>query len=167
MAAHNGNASLFERYLAAMHKARSPEQFYILASSMAAFRDPQLVQRWLQMSVSEETRNQDAAGRIADVLSRYEVHQIAWQWVKEHWPEVEKKITMSSGAGIVGATRNFCDAESRDDVQKFFTEHKVASSERALRQVEENVNACISYRDHQQKNLTSWLGQHGGPVAAK
>jgi len=166
VAAHSGNADLFERYLAAMHKARSPEQFYAIASGMPNFRDPQLVRRWLQMAVSEETRNQDAAGRIADVLSRYEVHQIAWQWVKEHWPEVEKKITMSSGGGIVGATRTFCDAESRDDVQKFFTEHKVPSSERALRQAAESVNACISYRDHQQKNLTSWLGQHGGSTAA-
>lgn len=166
VAAHNGNTGLFEHYLAAMHKARSPEQFYAIASSMTSFREPQLVRCWLQMTVSEETRNQDAAGRIADMLSQYEVHQIAWEWVKEHWPEVEKKITMSSGGGIVGATRTFCDAESRDDVQKFFTEHKVPSAERALRQVAESVNACISYRAHQQKNLISWLGQHGSSTAA-
>jgi aminopeptidase N len=161
-AAHYGSAELFDHYLAAMHKARSPEQFYNIATSMSGFREPQLVQRWLQITVSPETRNQDTAGFIAGVLARREMQGVAWQWVKEHWPEVEKKITMSSGGTIVGATRNFCDAESRDDVQKFFSEHKVASSERVLRVVAESINACISYRDHQQNNLASWLGQHGG-----
>jgi aminopeptidase N/puromycin-sensitive aminopeptidase len=99
------------------------------------------------------------------MLARYEVHEIVWPWVKEHWPEVEKKTTMSSGGAIVAATRTFCDAESRDDVQRFFNEHKVPSSERALRVVVESVNACISYREHQQKNMTSWLGRHGGSAA--
>jgi hypothetical protein len=32
--------------------------------------------------------------------------------------------------------------------------------------VVESVNACINYREHQQKNLTSWLGQHAGTTAA-
>jgi aminopeptidase N len=164
--ARNGNAALFERYLAAMHKARLPEQIGNIAFGLANFRDPQLVRRWLQMAVSDETRNQDAAGRIADMLARYQVHEIVWPWVKEHWPEVEKKTTMSNGGGIVAATRTFCDAESRDDVQRFFNEHKVPSAERALRVVVESVNACINYREHQQKNLTSWLGQHGGSTAA-
>jgi aminopeptidase N/puromycin-sensitive aminopeptidase len=164
--AHRGDAALFDHYLAAMRQARSPEQFYTMVSAMSGFRDPQLVQRWLQISVSDATRNQDAAVQIATVLRRYEVSQIAWQWIKDHWPEVEKKTTMSSGASIVAATAGFCDAQSRDDVQQFFQEHKVPSTERVLRQVAENVNACISFREHQQKNLTSWLGQHGGSIAA-
>jgi aminopeptidase N/puromycin-sensitive aminopeptidase len=165
-AAHWGDAGLFDRYLAAMREARSPEQFYAMTAAMAGFRDPQLVQRWLQISVSDATRNQDTGILIAMVLRRHEVSQIAWQWVKEHWPEVEKKTTTASGANIVAATSGFCDPESRDDVQHFFQEHKVPSSERALRQVVENVNACISFRSHQQKNLASWLGQHSGSTAA-
>jgi puromycin-sensitive aminopeptidase len=165
-AAHWGDAALFDRYLAAMREAKSPERFYTIVEAMSGFRDPQLVQRWLQISVSDATRNQDAAGQIAAELSRYDVQQIAWQWVKEHWPEVEKKTTMSSGASIVGATGSFCDAVSRDDAQQFFQQHKVSSSERALRLAMENVNACISFRDHQQKNLTAWLGQHAGSTAA-
>jgi aminopeptidase N/puromycin-sensitive aminopeptidase len=165
-AAHWGDAALFDRYLAAMRKAQSPEQFYALTSAMPGFRDPQLVQRWLEISVSDTTRNQDAALQIAEVLSRYELRQTVWPWVKAHWPEIEKKTTMSSGASIVGATASFCEAESRDEVQQFFQEHKVPSADRVLRRVIENVNSCISFRDHQQKNLTSWLTQHASSTAA-
>lgn len=164
--AHWGDAALFDRYLAALRQARAPEQFYNLATAISGFRDPQLVQRWLQIGISDATRSQDATLLIAGVLGRYEVRQIAWQWVKDHWPEIEKKATASGGTNIISATANFCDAELRDDVQQFFQAHKVPSGERALRQALENMNACISFREHQQKNLASWLGQHGTSTAA-
>ncbi len=166
IAARNGNADLFDRYLAAMRKAHSPEQIGNLAFGLTNFQDPQLVRRWLQVVVSDEISNQDTAARIGEMLTRYSVRETVWPWVKEHWPEVEKKTTTLGGGLIVSSTRSFCDADSRDDVQRFFTEHKIPSAERALRQVVESVNACISYREHQQKNLTSWLGQHGGSTTA-
>ena len=59
----------------------------------------------------------------------------------------------------MGATRHFCDAESRDDVQRFFTEHKVVSAERALGQSVERINLCIAYKNRQQKNFSAWLGK--------
>lgn len=165
-AAHWGDAGLFDRYMAALQQAHSPEQFYNVASAMSGFRDPQLVQRWLQVSLSDATRSQDALFLVAGVLSRYELRQIVWPWVKEHWSEMEKKATASGGTSIIGATGSFCDAELRDDVQQFFQVHKVPSGETVLRQAIEKMNACISFRERQEKNLTSWLGQHGGSTAA-
>ena len=91
---------------------------------------------------------------------------IAWPWIKAHWPDVEKKITMSSGGEIIAATRSSCDAATRDDVQQFFTEHQVPSAERTLRQAVERINSCISYRDRQQGNLAAWLDQHPGSGTA-
>src|SRR6266700_3174837 len=160
VAAYNGNAALFDKYLAALHQMKSPEQYYNVADTIPNFRVPELVQRWLEVAVSAETRNQDAPHMIANIMSRRDNQTVAWTWVKAHWPEVEKKITMSSGLDIIGATRNFCDAESRDDVQKFFAEHRVPSAERALKLATERINSCIHYRDHQQSNMAVWLGQH-------
>jgi hypothetical protein len=79
---------------------------------------------------------------------------------------VEKKITMSSGGEIVASAGRFCDAEHREDVQRFFSEHKVPSSDRILKQVSERINSCISYRDRQQSNLAAWLGQHASGAVA-
>jgi aminopeptidase N len=160
IAARYGDSALLDAYLSAMRRVRSPEEFYNIGYAIGEFRDPPLVERVLKLSVSPDMRNQDAPHLISLVLSNPEVQSTAWPWVKTHWAEVEKKITMSSGAEIIVATHNFCDAESRDDVQRFFTEHKVPSAERALRQSLERINACISYRQHQQSNLAGWLGQH-------
>jgi aminopeptidase N/puromycin-sensitive aminopeptidase len=141
---------------------KSPEQYYNVGFALTDFRGQKSVERVLQLAVSPQVRNQDAPHLIAGVLGNPENQNAAWSWIKAHWADVEKKITMSSGGEIVAATRSFCDTAMRDDVQQFFTEHKVPSAERTLKQAAEVVNACISYRSHQQGNLAAWLGQHGG-----
>ena len=166
VAAQHGDAALFDEYLAAWKDMKSPEQFYNIGNALSEFRDPQLAQRLLEIAVSPEARNQDAAHAISLVLENPADQAAAWEWVKAHWQEVENKTTMSSGEEIVAATRKFCDAASRDDVRKFFTEHKVASAERGLRRSVEEIDACINYRSRQQGNLAAWLEQHADGTVA-
>jgi len=166
VAAQYGDSALFDEYLAAWPSMKSPEQFYNVGDALTDFRNPQLSERLLQIAVSPDVRNQDAAHAISRVLENPADQAAAWEWVKAHWQEVEKKTTMSSGEEIVAATRKFCDAASRDDVRKFFSEHKVASAERGLLRSVEEIDACINYRARQQGNLAAWLEQRSsGPVA--
>jgi len=165
-AARGGDAALLDEYLTGMQRMKSPEQYYNVGQSLPEFRGQQLVERVLQLAVSAEIRNQDAPHLIAAVLSNPHNRDIAWQWIKSHWAEVESKITMSSGGDIVGSTQSFCDARHRDEVQQFFAEHKVPSAERLLKQSSEHINSCISLREHQQGNLAAWLGKQSGAAVA-
>lgn len=167
VAAVGGDTALLEEYLAAMPRMKSPEQYYNMGRALAEFRGEPLVDRVLQLAVSDQVRSQDAPHMIARELENSKNQNASWAWVKAHWPEVEKKITMSSGAEIVSATRTFCDPGQRDDVQQFFTQHKVPSAERTLKQAGERVNACINYRNQQQGNLAAWLGQRGTAVGGQ
>jgi len=162
VAARFGNEELFQQYVSAMGRMRSPEQFYNVGGALAEFRDPKIVEKVMELAVSDEVRNQDAAGLIARVLINSDNQKTAWGWLKTHWPAVEKKITMSSGPEIVAATRKFCSAEINDDVQQFFTEHKVPSAERALKQSREDVEGCVKRRPRLQTELAQWLQQHSG-----
>ncbi|HEY6349875.1 MAG TPA: M1 family metallopeptidase [Candidatus Angelobacter sp.] len=158
VAASAGDNVLLDEYLNSMRHMTAPEQYYNVGQSLSEFHGAQLVERVLQLAVSEESRNQDAPHLISEVLSNPANQVAAWQWIKSHWTEVEKKITMSSGGEIIHASSSFCDAAHRDDVQHFFTEHKVSSAERGLKQATERINSCIHYRDHQQADLATWLG---------
>ena len=162
VAARYGNEALFEQYVTAMRHMNSPEQYYNVGGALAEFRDPKIVERVLELGVSDEVRNQDSARLISAVLSNVDNQKIAWDWVKTHWPAVEKKNTMSSGPEIVSATRKFCSAEMRDDVQSFFSEHKVPAAERALKQSGEDINSCIKRRPRLLAELAEWLQQHAG-----
>jgi aminopeptidase N len=162
VAARSGNEELFQQYVNAMGHMRSPEQFYNVGGALAEFRNPKIVEKVMELAVSDEVRNQDAAGLIARVLVNSDNQKTAWDWVKAHWPAVEKKITMSSGPEIVGSTRRFCSAEMNDDVQQFFSEHKVPSAERALKQSREDIEGCVKRRPRLQTELEQWLQQHAG-----
>ena len=166
VAARYGNEELFEQYVNGMRHMSSPEQYYNVGGALAGFRDPKMVERVLEIGVSDEIRNQDSAHLISAVLSNSDNQKIAWEWVKAHWPAVEKKNTMSSGPEIVNATRKFCSAEMRDDVQSFFSEHKVPAAERALKQSGEDINSCMRKRPRLQAELAEWLQQHGGSSRA-
>jgi aminopeptidase N len=166
VAARFGNEELFQQYVSAMGRMRAPEQFYNVGESLAEFRDPKVVEKVLELAVSDEVRNQDAAGLVSRVLSNSGSQKTAWEWVKAHWPAVEKKITMSSGPEIVNATRKFCSAEMGGDVQNFFSEHKVPSAERALKQSHEDIEGCVKRRPRLQTELAQWLQQHSGGARA-
>ena len=166
VAARFGNAALFEQYHSALAQMKSPEQFYNVAGASIEFRDPAAVQQVLELSVSDKVRNQDAPHLIAGLLSNADDQKMAWEWVKAHWPAVEKKTTMSTGAEIVFATRNFCSTEMRDDVQSFFGEHKVAAAERALKQSYEDNTTCAKSRLRLKSELGTWLQQHGTDKAS-
>jgi aminopeptidase N len=158
LAARFGDEALFRQYAAALEKLQSsPEQYYNVAGAFTEFRDPKVLDEVLELSVSEQVRSQDSAHLIASALANAANQKAAWEWVKEHWPAVEKKTTMSSGPEIVNATRNFCSTEMRDDVQGFFTAHKVPSAERTLKQSFEDATTCVKTRSRLQSELTAWL----------
>jgi aminopeptidase N len=131
-----------------------------VARALADFRDPRIVEKVLAMTVSDEVRTQDAARLMGAVLGNTDNQKVAWAWIKANWPAVEKKTTMSSGGAIVGATGSFCSAEMRDDAQSFFTQHKLASTERGVKQVYEAADSCIKKRPRLQGELAQWLKQH-------
>lgn len=165
VAANAGDKALLNEYLQAMQHMTAPEQYSNVTQSIAAFQGPELVERVLQEAISPDMHNQEALQLIVAEFGNPRNQDYAWPWIKSHWGDVEKKITSLSGNGIVFSTGSFCDAANRDDVQRFFSEHRVPSSERALKLSAERINSCISYRERQQENLAVWLGQHGGGAA--
>jgi aminopeptidase N len=159
VAARYGNEALFEQYINGLERVQSPEQYYNVGSALAQFRDAKIVDQVLALGVSDKIRNQDAAHLIASVLSNPVDQDVAWEWVKTHWPAVENKTTMSSGPEIINATRSFCTTEMRDDVQNFFAEHKIPAAERVLKQSYEDISTCAKTREHLQTELAAWLQQ--------
>ncbi|HET7872847.1 MAG TPA: ERAP1-like C-terminal domain-containing protein, partial [Terriglobales bacterium] len=162
-AALTNDVVLFEQYLEAMTAPQStPEELDDISYALSRFSDVRLMERWLSKLVGPESRNQDSAFRVAQVIGNPALSKPAWEWTKQHWPEVESKFTPSSGGAIVFAARSFCDASGRADVQEFFSVHKVASTERTLRQTLEHIDGCIDFRTKQQASLATWLEQHAG-----
>ncbi len=86
------------------------------------------MQRALDYAVSGKVRNQDAAFQLARPLQSDQTRDQTWQYIQNNWDKVQAQLTTNTGGRLVGATGSFCSEASRDDVQKFFSSHKVAAS---------------------------------------
>jgi aminopeptidase N len=161
LAAINGDSALYDKYLAAMKDAKSPEEYYRFFYGLADFRRPELVERNLEYALSPEVRNQDATGFLGSMLGSGDpqVRAQAWAFIKSHWAELEKRMASYTRGEIFASTSSMCEARDREDVQAFFAQHRIPSAERSERQAVEWMNNCIDVRARESSRLASWLKQ--------
>jgi len=161
VAAVDGDSAYFDKVMAALKAAKSPEEYYAYFFTLPQFEDPKLLQRTLDFAISPDVRSQDALQLVTNVLDNPEGEKLAWDFVRQHWSEIEKAGGPFASAQIVGSTSGFCDAAMRDQVTEFFNAHKNPAGERTYRQSIERINNCIDLKSQQEQQLASWLGQHG------
>jgi aminopeptidase N len=166
LAAQNGDSAFYDKLMAGMKSAKTPEQFYLYFYTLASFGDAQLLQRTLNYAISPQVRSQDSLSLIGSVMANPEGEKLAWNFVRSQWSDVEKAGGPFASAQVVTSAGSFCDVGLRDEVKDFFSAHKVAAAERSFGQSMERINNCVDLKSQQSTPLASWLGSHGGGAAA-
>jgi aminopeptidase N len=166
-AALNGDSAYYDRVLNAAKSAKSPEEYYMYLFTLADFTDPALLQRTLDFATSSDVRSQDALQVIGSVMHNSAGEKLAWEFVLSHWDSVQKVGGPFASAEVVQSTSSFCDAGMRDQVETFFTAHKVEAAERTYRQSIERINNCIALKSQQEPLLASWLGKQGSSAGGQ
>ncbi len=161
LAALNGGPDFYDKVMAATKSAKSPEDYYMYFFTLPRFGDAKLLEKTLNYAISPDVRSQDALQLVSSVLRNPAGEKLAWDFIQQHWPELEKAGGPFASAQIVGATSAFCDAGMRDQVTVFFNAHKIAAAERTYKQSIERINNCVDLKSQQAPQLASWLGQHG------
>jgi aminopeptidase N/puromycin-sensitive aminopeptidase len=163
LAAQNGDAALYDDLMNRLQqKGGSLEEYYLYFQAISQFRDPKLLQRTLDFAVSPSVRTQDSLGLISSVMQNPAGTRVAWDFVRGHWTDIEKIGGGFTSGEVVGATSVICDAGMRDEVQDFFSTHKVPTAERTLKQSLERMNYCVDLKSRQVPQLSSWLEHQGG-----
>ncbi len=157
IAAEHGDAKLYDALQKVYETSTDPVQQTTALHLLAQFANPELVRRSLEYATSGKVRNQDAAIQLSVSLGMPASRDQAWSYIKSNWDKVQAQLTTEMGGYLVSATGSFCSAEMRDDVQSFFSTHKVAASDRALKQAVVRINGCIEFRHLQEPNLKKWL----------
>jgi aminopeptidase N/puromycin-sensitive aminopeptidase len=158
VAARRGDRALYEALVAAAARANAPEERYRYLYALTVFEDPALLQRALEYSLSPDLRRQDAHIYLARFLSNPAVNARAWDFVKQHWTELQPKLTAFNGeVRVANALGSFCTPQARDDVKAFFAKHKLTGAARTVDQTIERMNNCIALREKQAPILSAWL----------
>jgi aminopeptidase N len=163
LAAMNGDEALYDRIMAKLKsKDTTQEEYYLYFGALARFRDPKLLERTLDLAASPAVRSQDSLGLISAVMENPAGTDLAWNFVRSHWSDIEKVGGGFTSSEVVSATGVFCDARLRNEAEDFFATHKVPTAERTLKQSVERMNYCLDLKSQQSPQLSSWLEQHGG-----
>jgi aminopeptidase N/puromycin-sensitive aminopeptidase len=167
LAALNGDRAFYDKLLATLKNAKSPEEYYMALFALPRFGNLKLLQRTLDYAISPDVRSQDALRLISDVMRNPAGEKLAWDFVLAHWDAVQKAGGPFASAEIVYATSSFCDANMRDQVANFFAAHKIEGAQRTYRQSIERINNCVDLKSQQEPQLASWLGEHGSSAGGQ
>jgi len=162
-----GDQSFYNKLMSALKTPKSPEEYYMTLFTLPRFDDPQLLQRTLDYAISPDVRSQDALGLIARVMDNPAGQKLAWDFVRQHWPAIEKSGGPFASAEVIGATDSFCDATMRDEVAEFYSAHKIEAAERTYRQSIERINNCVDLKSQQEPQLASWLEHRGSSAGGQ
>jgi aminopeptidase N/puromycin-sensitive aminopeptidase len=160
LAAREGDSALYDRMKEKQKEVKTPEDFYVYLRALNSFIDPKLIELNLNRALSSEVRSQDAVGVISSIMDLPAGGALAWDFTKRHWNEISKISGGFAGASLVNAASTFCSAEQSEQVEEFFTAHKVPSAERGLQQSLESIHNCTDLKSQQEPRLAQWLSDH-------
>ena len=162
IAARNGNAALFDKLQHIYETSTNPEFQIGALRLLAGFEDPALEERALEFAVSGKVKNQDAAIQLANALRIPAERKLAWNFIQTHWPQIKTLLTPEMGQILVSSAGSFCSADARQEVESFYSTHKVEAASLSLKHAIEGIDGCIELRQAQQANLKSWLQEQAG-----
>ena len=156
----SGDEAMYDKLQRVAQNATDPDLKEAALHVLTRFENPLLVMRTLLYAVSDNVRSQDSWALIALLLERRETQDLAWEFVQQHWSEIQRKATINSGTRIVEAAGTFCTVEKRDSVAEFFAAHPAEGSARALAKSLDSINDCVHLREAQEPELRRWLDAH-------
>ncbi len=165
IAALQGNADLYDKYMARMKTAKTPEEYYNYFGALGQFPSAELAKRTFEFALGPDVKNQDLY-ILEGPLVNVNTQAAAWELFKGNFKAIMGKADASLGESMAGVAGVFCDGKLRDDAQEFFASQNIPGTERELQNAKDRVNACIEFRSLQQTNLSEYLKKAAAKGAA-
>jgi alanyl aminopeptidase len=159
LAAIEGDAALFDRYLARAAESQDRRERGDLLGALGHFRDPELVDRALALLLTDRFDLRESAAMLSEMSGDRRNRERAFAWVQEHWDEFAPRIPEQWRAGVSGYAARLCDAESRARAAEFFGPRlaNVAQGPIRLEQTLGAIDLCIARKAAQQDAVTEFL----------
>ncbi len=159
VAAHFGDAELFDKYMAAARAAKERRDRLRLLRALGDFRDPALVRRALDLYLDGEFDPREADTPFLTAAEAINSPDLAWSFFKEHYDTILARVPREIVGTAPSVGGGFCDAAHRKDLADFFQDRvgKLPGGPRTLAQTLETIDLCIALRDTQEGSVREFL----------
>jgi puromycin-sensitive aminopeptidase len=159
MAARGGDAARFEQ-LRGLFRAETDPAFrrrWLLA--LAAFEDPALVARAVDLAFGDEVPLQDSASFVAGLLANRAAREPFWERLRRDWDRLHGRV---KGAPmllrrVVEAMGSLVERRHLQEAEAFLAAHPMEEAKQATAQTLERLRQDVELRERTQAGIGRWL----------
>jgi len=158
-----GGTEAFEAVLGMYLAAELNEEKVRCLRALGYARQPSLLQRTLELSLSAAVRAQDSIFPIAEVARNPRGRDMAWRFVTDNWAEFERRY---GGGGfllarlIAVATEQFASEQKAAEVEAFFGSHPAPAARRTILQSVERIRSNAAWIEREGRSIGEWLRRY-------
>ncbi len=153
-----GGPAEFDSFLARIDEAGTPQEQDRYRYALAGFRDPVLMRRTLELADSDAIRSQDAPFVLARTLRNRDLGKMAWQFVRDRWPELIARFAPSNVIFLVYGISSLTGPDEVADIQDFYLENDIPQNRQTLIQVLEQQRLLGELRNRAGPELRARFG---------
>jgi puromycin-sensitive aminopeptidase len=142
--AHTGNAADYEKFYNKYKSAKTPQEETRYLFALGAFRQPELIDRTLKMTVSGEVRTQNSPYLMRGILFNKDARDNAWAFMKSQWEEMLRQYPDNSIPRMCEGIIGLVSAELETDVKQFFAQHPVKQGAKQIEQHLERLRIAVA-----------------------
>jgi puromycin-sensitive aminopeptidase len=156
--ATDGDAQDFDRFWAMLKDGRTPQEQLRYLYALPRFREPELFDRVLTASLTDDVRPQDAPFLLATATTNRDLGERAWRFVADHWDEEMERFAASNIIQLVQGVRWLTLPEEQADVSAFFRAHAIPQAGLMLDQTLERQRIGAALRQRATPDLEAAFG---------
>ena len=142
--AHTGNSAEYEKFYGKFKSAKTPQEETRYLFALAAFRQGELIDRSLKMTVSGEVRTQNSPYLMRSILLNKDARERAWSFMKTHWEEMTRQYPDNAIPRMCEGIIGLVSPELERDVRQFFAEHPVKQGAKQMEQHLERLHIAVT-----------------------
>ncbi len=159
LAALRGDEALFETYRRRFEAATIPADRGRFLRALGGFRDPKVVQHALKYTLEGPLRVTEINSIPFGIGSDLRYQDVPFHWMVENFDRLKKRMPDYAVASLPNFAVDSCSTEQLERAKKFFADpaHRVAGTDKTLRDLEEWVNLCVRRRAREAAAVTAYL----------
>ena len=157
--AYTGDQTRYEEFLDRFRKAATPQEERRYLFSLATFRTPELLERTLAKTLTDEIRTQDAPFLVSALLHNVYIREKAWEFVKTNWERMDRLFPKSGLRRMCGGIVGLSTPELERDVRAFFTSRKIDLGGKTLEQYLEQLHIAVVFRERDRDAIRAVLAR--------
>ncbi len=155
--AYYGSEKTYKDYFLKYTDGETPQEKMRFLYSLAEFRDPKLLEKTLDASLSDNIKNQDAPYLIAYALRNYRHSEKTWNFIENNWADIIKKFPDNAVPRIFGGIKIISNEKLADRINLFFKNNPIPQGQKTIDQNLEKMYQNINFVNYQKEKLNSWL----------